>query len=62
MKSRSYNHYCGLAYALDVVGERWIMLIVRELIAGPRRFKDLMEGLPGEHSADLRKLLEYGYL
>src|SRR3712207_1892188 len=47
MKSRSYNQYCGLAYALDVVGERWTLLIVRELIAGPRRFKDLMDGLPG---------------
>lgn len=47
MKSRSYNQYCGLAYALDVVGERWTLLIVRELIAGPRRFKDLMDGLRG---------------
>jgi DNA-binding HxlR family transcriptional regulator/putative sterol carrier protein len=46
MKSRSYNQYCGLAYALDIVGERWTLLIVRELIAGPRRFKDLTEGLP----------------
>lgn len=47
MSNRSYNHYCGLAYALDRVGERWSLLIVRELIAGPRRFKDLMTGLPG---------------
>ncbi|HEY0738629.1 MAG TPA: winged helix-turn-helix transcriptional regulator [Herpetosiphonaceae bacterium] len=47
MKSRSYNQYCGLAYALDIVGERWTLLIVRELIAGPRRFKDLIDGLPG---------------
>ena len=47
MNSRSYNQYCGLAYALDLVGERWTMLIVRELIAGPRRFTDLLEGLPG---------------
>ncbi|HEU5103502.1 MAG TPA: winged helix-turn-helix transcriptional regulator [Roseiflexaceae bacterium] len=47
MKSRSYKQYCGLAYALDIVGERWTLLIVRELIAGPRRFKDLIEGLPG---------------
>ncbi|MBV9788688.1 MAG: transcriptional regulator [Chloroflexi bacterium] len=47
MKSRSYNQYCGLAYALDVVGERWTLLIVREMIAGPRRFKDLLDGLPG---------------
>ena len=46
MKDRSYNQYCGLAYALDIVGERWTLLIVRELIAGPRRFKDLIDGLP----------------
>src|SRR5918998_1208711 len=47
MTSRSYNQYCGLAYALEIVGERWTLLIVRELIAGPRRFKDLLDGLPG---------------
>ena len=47
MTSRSYHQLCGLAYALDLVGERWTLLIVRELAAGPRRFKDLMEGLPG---------------
>jgi DNA-binding HxlR family transcriptional regulator len=35
-----------LAYALDIVGERWTLLVIRELIAGPRRFKDLVEGLP----------------
>lgn len=46
MKNRTYNQYCGLAYALDVVGERWTLLIIRELMAGPRRFKDLMVGLP----------------
>jgi DNA-binding HxlR family transcriptional regulator len=46
MTQRSYNQYCGLAYALDIVGERWTLLIVRELIAGPRRFKDLLAGLP----------------
>jgi DNA-binding HxlR family transcriptional regulator len=47
MRNRSYNQYCGLAYALDIVGERWTLLIVRELIAGPRRFTDLLDGLPG---------------
>lgn len=47
MTHRSYNQYCGLAYALDIVGERWTMLIIREMIAGPRRFKDLLDGLPG---------------
>jgi len=43
---KSYNQYCGLAYALDIIGERWTLLIIRELIAGPRRFTDLMAGLP----------------
>jgi len=47
MNNRSYNQYCGLAYALDIVGERWTLLIIRELVAGPRRFTDLMDGLPG---------------
>ena len=46
MTSRSYNQYCGLAYALDIVGERWTILIIRELMAGPRRFTDLIAGLP----------------
>jgi DNA-binding HxlR family transcriptional regulator len=44
---RTYGQYCGLAKALDVVGGRWSMLVIRELIAGPRRFRDLMDGLPG---------------
>jgi DNA-binding HxlR family transcriptional regulator len=47
MSDRTYNQYCGLAYALDRVGERWTILIIRELIAGPRRYKDLLDGLPG---------------
>ncbi|WP_110518822.1 winged helix-turn-helix transcriptional regulator [Herpetosiphon llansteffanensis] len=47
MNNRSYNQYCGLAYALEILGERWTMLVIRELIAGPRRFKDLFNGLPG---------------
>lgn len=46
MRDRNYNQYCGIAYALDIVGERWTLLIVRELMAGPRRFKDLVDGLP----------------
>jgi DNA-binding HxlR family transcriptional regulator len=46
MKHKSYKQFCGLAYGLDVIGERWTLLIVRELLAGPRRFKDLLEGLP----------------
>src|SRR5215211_5856038 len=47
MTTKTYHQYCGLAYALDIIGERWTLLIVRELMAGPRRFKDLMDGLPG---------------
>ncbi|MCL5099327.1 MAG: helix-turn-helix transcriptional regulator [Candidatus Omnitrophica bacterium] len=46
MKNRSYNQFCALAYALDTIGERWTLLIIRELLAGPRRFKDLVDGLP----------------
>jgi DNA-binding HxlR family transcriptional regulator/putative sterol carrier protein len=42
-----YEQYCGLARALDVVGDRWALLIVRELMLGPRRFTDLLDGLPG---------------
>ena len=47
MTIRSYNQLCGLAFALDVVGERWTLLIIRELAAGPLRFTDLLVGLPG---------------
>lgn len=47
MSEQSYQQYCGLARALDVVGDRWSLLIVRELRPGPRRFTDLVEGLPG---------------
>lgn len=42
-----YQQYCALARALDVVGDRWTLLIVRELRPGPRRFTDLVDGLPG---------------
>lgn len=47
MADHRYQQYCGAARALDVVGDRWTLLIVRELILGPRRFTDLLEGLPG---------------
>jgi DNA-binding HxlR family transcriptional regulator len=58
MKGKSYNQYCGLAYALDIVGERWTLLIIRELIPGPRRFTDLMAGLPGISSNLLTERLK----
>src|SRR5262245_40601495 len=44
---RTYNDRCGIARALDVVGERWALLVVRELLLGPKRFTDLRAGLPG---------------
>jgi DNA-binding HxlR family transcriptional regulator len=47
MTTRSYNQYCGIARALDLIGERWALLVVRELVLGPKRFTDLREGLPG---------------
>ena len=43
---RSYGDRCGIARALDVVGERWALLVVRELLLGPKRFTDLRAGLP----------------
>lgn len=66
MSNRSYKQYCGLAYALDIVGERWTLLIVRELIPGPRRFTDLLDGLPGIStnllSERLKRLEQQGLL
>ncbi len=44
---RSYDDPCGIARALDRVGERWALLVVRELVLGPKRFTDLRAGLPG---------------
>lgn len=45
--ARSYGHYCAVAKALDIVGERWSMLVIRELLDGPKRYGDLMDGVPG---------------
>jgi DNA-binding HxlR family transcriptional regulator len=45
--SKSYEQYCPIAHALDLVGERWSLLIVRELRRGPLRYTDLRERLPG---------------
>jgi DNA-binding HxlR family transcriptional regulator len=44
---KSYNQRCPLARALDRVGDRWTLLVVRELMLGPRRYTDLQDGLPG---------------
>ncbi|WP_329036320.1 helix-turn-helix transcriptional regulator [Streptomyces sp. NBC_00178] len=46
-RRRSYDQYCAAARALDSVGDRWTLLIVRELLAGPRRYTDLHADLPG---------------
>lgn len=45
-RRRSYGQSCRFAHALDLVGERWGLLVVRELLLGPKRFTDLREGLP----------------
>lgn len=44
---RSYHQYCAVAKGLDVVGDRWTLLLVRDLLLGPKRYKDLLAGLPG---------------
>jgi DNA-binding HxlR family transcriptional regulator len=62
--ARSYDDPCGVARALDVVGERWALLVVRELLFGPKRFTDLRAGLPTASqnvlSTRLRELEESG--
>lgn len=64
--SRSYRDRCPIARALDVVGERWALLTVRELLFGPQRFSDLRRGLPGASTNvltdRLRELEAHGVL
>ncbi|MET8283100.1 winged helix-turn-helix transcriptional regulator [Micromonospora sp. NPDC005174] len=48
--TRSYGDACPIGRSLDVVGERWALLVVRELLLGPRRFSDVRRGLPGASS------------
>lgn len=63
--ARTYNQHCGLAHALDLTGERWTLLIVRELMAGPRRYTDLADGLvtvPTNLLASRLKQMEAGGL
>ncbi|MFF5212516.1 winged helix-turn-helix transcriptional regulator [Streptosporangium sp. NPDC000396] len=61
---RSYGDPCGVARGLDVIGERWALLVVRDLLLGPKRFNDLLGGLPGVSpnvlSQRLRDLIEHG--
>lgn len=47
MSDRSYDQWCGLALALDRLGDRWTLLVIRELLQGPRRYTDLRRNLPG---------------
>jgi DNA-binding HxlR family transcriptional regulator len=58
MPRRSYDQYCGLARALDVLGERWTLLIVRNLLLGPQRYSELLRGLPGITTNLLAKRLQ----
>jgi DNA-binding HxlR family transcriptional regulator len=46
MTSRAYGQFCGFARALEIVGERWALLVIRDLVLGPKRFSDLRRGLP----------------
>ncbi|MGW9157310.1 MULTISPECIES: winged helix-turn-helix transcriptional regulator [unclassified Microbacterium] len=46
MAARSYGQYCGVTTAVELIGERWSLLIVRDLLVGPRRYTDLKQGLP----------------
>ncbi len=47
MPLRSYGQFCGFARAVEIVGERWAFMILRDLLVGPKRFTDLHRGLPG---------------
>ncbi|MEV5827583.1 winged helix-turn-helix transcriptional regulator [Spirillospora sp. NPDC052242] len=64
MTARKYGQFCGLARALEMVGERWTLLIVRNLLSGPQRYTDLRKGLPAIPtnilSARLKQLEEAG--
>jgi DNA-binding HxlR family transcriptional regulator len=61
---RSYNQYCAIARALDIIGDRWTLLIARELLLGSSRYGELQDGLPGIPTnllaARLRQLEEDG--
>src|SRR5437763_11662444 len=63
---RKYGQGCGTAHALDLIGDRWALLVVRELLFGPKRFTDLRDGLPGIGpnvlSQRLKELEEAGVL
>lgn len=58
LHGRWYNDACGTAFGLELLGERWALLIVRELMFGPRRFSDLRAGLPGISAKSLTERLD----
>lgn len=58
LEGRSYDDACGAAHALDLVGERWALLVMRELFWGPKRFSDLRASLPGISANVLTQRLE----
>lgn len=58
MKKRLYEDGCATAHALDLVGERWALLVMRELLLGPKRFSDLRASLPGISANVLTQRLE----
>ncbi len=66
MAAREYGQYCGITQALELVGERWALLIVRDLLVGPRRYGELAAGLPRIPSnilaARLKELQEAGLI
>ncbi|WP_028662340.1 winged helix-turn-helix transcriptional regulator [Saccharomonospora iraqiensis] len=47
MRTREYGQFCGLARAAEMLGQRWTLLLLRDLLVGPRRYSDLVAGLPG---------------
>jgi len=66
MVKRSYNQFCPVSRTLDMIGERWTLLLVRELVRGPKRYSDLREALPAMASnllaTRLRELQEFGLI
>jgi DNA-binding HxlR family transcriptional regulator len=64
--AKRYEQYCPMAHALDLVGDRWALLVIRELMHGPKRYTDLVDRLPGIGTnilaARLRELESHGIL
>ena len=64
VRMKTYGQYCSVARALDLLGERWTLLVVRELLCGTRRFSEFQRGIPRVSrtmlSARLRELIDAG--